>query len=113
MLPQDTMEPPEDPTATLEVPAGARVVIAKGEGGTLPPLTFSNDFVGRMRARLVFDVDAEWARRKLPAPHVDTIVRPNLVELDQVASPLEVRLETIAPIAVVGRRSRSTARCCA
>lgn len=92
-IPQDRF-PGEDPEATIELPPGARVVLDRRG---IPPLAFADDVVGKLRARLVYDVDAEWARRKRAAPHVGKLVS-GYVELDQLAGPLEVRLEAIGPI---------------
>jgi hypothetical protein len=86
----------KDPHAVVELHPGARLVL---DDASVPPLTFPDDVVGKMRAHLVYDVDAEWARRQTPGPHIRTITS-NLVELDQIAGPLEVRLEAIAPIVV-------------
>jgi hypothetical protein len=88
--------PEEDPHAIVELRPGARVVL---DSASVPPLTFEDDVVGKMRAHLVYNVDAEWKRRKTPGAHVGTITS-GLIELDQIAGPLEVRLETIAPIVV-------------
>jgi hypothetical protein len=91
--------PGEDPDAMVDLPPGTRLVLDDNRG--IPPLTFSDEVVGKMRARLVYDVDAELERRKVKAPHVEQIVS-NFVELDQLAGPLEVKLEAIGKI-VVGK----------
>jgi hypothetical protein len=88
----------EDPEATVTLAPGERLVI---DGRGAPPFTFADDVVGKMRARLVYDVDGEWARRKQAGPHVGKLVS-NYVALDQLGGPLEVRLEAIGPI-VVGK----------
>ena len=91
--------PGEDREETIDLPPGARIVLDNNRG--IPPLTFDDEVVGKMRARLVYDVDAELERRKVKATHVEPIMS-NFVELDQLAGPLEVKLEVIGKI-VVGK----------
>lgn len=88
--------PAEDPHATFELAPGGRVVL---DNAGIPPLTFADDVVGTLRARLVYDVDAEWTRRGQPAPTLAPITS-NLVELTQTSGPLEVTLAAIGPIIV-------------
>ncbi len=93
LVPQDRF-PGEDPEATIELAPGARLALdARG----IPPLAFDDVVVGKLRARLVYDIDAEWARRNHAAPHVDKLVS-DFIELDQLAGPLDVQLEAIGPI---------------
>jgi hypothetical protein len=98
LIPMDRY-PGEDPETMIDVAPGSRIVLDDPRG--IPPLTFSAEAVGKMRARLVYDVDAELARRKVKAPHVEPIVS-NYVALDQLAGPLQVKLEAIGKI-VVGK----------
>jgi hypothetical protein len=83
---------------------GRRIVLGPGERTTLtagiPPLEFPDDHVGRLRARLIYDITAEVARlpRTDRTDSIDPIVS-NPIQIEQLPGPLELVLEQIAPLA--------------
>ncbi len=87
----------------LEQP-GELIVLRPGERAVLtriPTLGFPDDRLGRMRALLTYDVDAELARlpRRDNVRPIGSVVS-NTIEVNQIAGPLELRLEQIGPVVV-------------
>jgi hypothetical protein len=85
-----------EPIAPLVLRPGERVSIAD----RLPRLAFPEDVVGRMRARLIYDVDAELSRASHTTTSYDFVgtLTSNAIEIDQRAHPLELRLELIGRV---------------
>jgi hypothetical protein len=79
---------------TFAIEPGDRFVF---DGFPLP--SFPDDAFGRLRARLVFAADTEAERLHTTTDHVG-VLASNPIDLDQIAPPLALDLEQLAPVVV-------------
>ena len=87
--------PFEKPGELIRIAPGERVVLDAG----VPPLEFPDDVVGHMRAQLTYDIGGEMARHSEDsAAPSKRVLTSNAIEVNQIPGPLELILETLAPV---------------